>query len=157
MIKKKINGIWFYGLSGTGKTTASKFLKKNLFFKSLIIDGDIVRKYISTDLSYTLESRLVQLNRVYGICKISQMSDIFTITSTVYMNKKIIKKLKKLNILIIKIDRDFNSLKKYKIYKKKNVVGLDIKTKELDTDLIYNDGKKTFFRELNKYFIKFRY
>ena len=146
MIKKKINGIWFYGLSGTGKTTASKFLKKNLFFKSLIIDGDIVRKYISTDLSYTLESRLVQLNRVYGICKISQMSDIFTITSTVYMNKKIIKKLKKLNILIIKIDRDFNSLKKYKIYKKKNVVGLDIKTKELDTDLIYNDGKKTFFR-----------
>ena len=35
------------------ETTASKFLKK-LFNKSLLIDGDMVRKYVSTDLSYTL-------------------------------------------------------------------------------------------------------
>tara|TARA_B100000886_G_C20238294_1_gene413520 strand:- start:184 stop:657 length:474 start_codon:yes stop_codon:yes gene_type:complete len=157
MNKKKINGIWFYGLSGSGKTTASKFLKKKLFNKSLLIDGDIVRKYVSTDLSYTLESRLVQLNRVYGICKISHISNIFTITSTVYMNKKILDKLTKLKIITIKIERDFNSLKKYKVYKNKNVVGLDIKTNKLDTDFIYNDGKISFFKDIKKYFSNFSY
>ena len=25
------NGIWFYGLSGSGKTTSSKYLKKKYF------------------------------------------------------------------------------------------------------------------------------
>ena len=62
--KKIISGIWFYGLSGSGKTTVSKYLKNNVFKKSLIIDGDIVRKYISTDLKYTLSDRLIQLNRI---------------------------------------------------------------------------------------------
>ena len=43
--KKKIRtGIWFFGLSGTGKSFASKFIGK--YHKNcLIIDGDVVRKY----------------------------------------------------------------------------------------------------------------
>ena len=72
-MNKKINCM-VYGLSGIGKTDLLNFLKNYLI--NLLIDGDIVRKYVSTDLSYTLESRLVQLNRAYGICKISHMSNI---------------------------------------------------------------------------------
>jgi len=150
--KKIINGIWFYGLSGSGKTTVSKYLKKNTFKKSLIIDGDIVRKYISTDLKYTLSDRLIQLNRIYGLCKLCNMSNIFSISSTVYMNNITLKKLKKLNILVIKIDRDFNSLKKFKIYQNTNVVGVDIKSKILNTDIIYNAGNRNFFKLIKDYF-----
>ena len=73
------------------------------------------------------------------------------------MNKKILDKLTKLKIVTIKIDRDFNSLKKYKVYKNKNVVGLDIKTNKLDTDFIYNDGKISFFKDIKKYFSNFSY
>ena len=49
----KSNGLWFYGLSGSGKTYASKYLKK-LINNSFIIDGDEIRKNISFDLNYTL-------------------------------------------------------------------------------------------------------
>ena len=155
--KKIISGIWFYGLSGSGKTTVSKYLKNNIFKKSLIIDGDIVRKYISTDLKYTLSDRLIQLNRIYGLCKICNMSNIFSISSTVYMNNITLKKLKKLNILVIKIDRDFNSLKKFKIYKNTNVVGVDIKSKILNTDTIYNTGNRDFFKLIKDFFINYTY
>ena len=30
MINKKYKGVWFYGISGSGKTQASKYLKKKL-------------------------------------------------------------------------------------------------------------------------------
>ena len=30
MIIKKFKGIWFYGMSGAGKSIASKFLKKKI-------------------------------------------------------------------------------------------------------------------------------
>ena len=39
--KKK--GIWFFGLSGSGKTYASKIIKK-IKKNSITIDGDDVRK-----------------------------------------------------------------------------------------------------------------
>ena len=155
MNKRKINGIWFYGLSGSGKTTASSFLKEKIFKNSFVIDGDKVRKYISYDLSYNLKDRLIQLNRVLGICRIAHVSNVFTMVSTVYMDDKTLMKLKKLNIKVIKIERDFESLKKFKVYKNKNVVGLDIKAKILNTDVIFNDGTSSFFTDLKKFFIKY--
>ena len=66
--KKIITGIWFFGPSGCGKTFASKFItrhKKNY----IIIDGDVVRKYISFDLGYSKQERDKQIKRVYGIAK----------------------------------------------------------------------------------------
>ena len=41
MINKKFKGVWFYGISGSGKTQASKFFKKKIS-NSLILDGDQV-------------------------------------------------------------------------------------------------------------------
>ena len=42
----KYKGIWFYGLSGSGKTLLSKTIKKK--FKNIfLIDGDVIRKNIS--------------------------------------------------------------------------------------------------------------
>ena len=67
-MKKK--GIWFFGLSGSGKTFLSKKLKKKIK-NSFLIDGDEVRKYLSSDLDYTTESRILQCRRLYGIAKIS--------------------------------------------------------------------------------------
>ena len=53
-------GIWFYGLSGSGKTLLSKAIKKN-FFKIFLIDGDKVRKYVSYDFNYSQEDRNIQV------------------------------------------------------------------------------------------------
>ena len=69
MKKKKIRGIWFFGMSGVGKTYISQNLHKKIK-DSVLVDGDDVRKNISTDLGYIKEDRVKQIKRVLGICKI---------------------------------------------------------------------------------------
>ena len=93
-MKKIYKGIWFYGLSGSGKTYASKVLNKKIG-NSIIIDGDIVRKYISWNLGYSKADREIQIKRVYGIGKIAIKSDIFPIISTVYFNNQLNLRCKK--------------------------------------------------------------
>ncbi len=151
---KSIKGVWFYGLSGSGKTTSSKYLKKNIFKNALILDGDIIRKYISTDLGYEMKDRLIQLRRIVGLCKVCVKSGIFPICSTVYMNKKAIINLKKMQIIPIKIHRDFNKIKKFKIYRlKKNVFGKDLNyNKNFNEVLITNKSKKNLFIDLKNIF-----
>ena len=143
---KKIKGIWLYGLSGSGKSFISKKIKSNKN-KSIIIDGDEVRKHVSNDLGYTLKDRKVQLNRVYGIAKLIVNSGYYPIISTVYLNKKTVLLCKKLKILPIRVKRkDFDKIiSKHKTYKnKKNVVGKDIKYPKLKTIEIINNNKKNF-------------
>ena len=151
MILKKYNGIWFFGLSGSGKTLASNFLKKKIK-KFIILDGDKIRKHISFDLSYTLKDREIQLRRVYGMALLSIDSEVFPIVSTVYMSNQIVLKLKRKNILPIQMTRDFQKIKnRKKIYNinNKNVVGRDIKMKKFarlnlinNSDSIKNLKKK---------------
>ena len=93
--KKK--GIWFFGLSGSGKTYASKIIKK-IKKNSITIDGDDVRKFLSFDLGYSISDRKVQIRRILGLAKISLKSNLFPIISTVYMDKHVAKQLKKNNI-----------------------------------------------------------
>ena len=129
-MKKFFKGLWLYGLSGSGKTFISKFLKKRIK-NSVVVDGDTVRKYISFDLDYSKSSRTIQIKRMYGIGKIIIDSNKFPILSTVYFNKNLKEKCKNYNIIPIKVERlNFIKIKKnHKTYKnKKDVVGKDIFT-----------------------------
>ena len=109
MFQKKNKGIWFYGVSGAGKTIASKFIQKKIK-NSFLIDGDQVRKFISFDLGYSISDRKIQVKRVLGIVKISKQSKLFPIVSTVFMSPILKKKLKKEKIFLIKITRDFEKI-----------------------------------------------
>ena len=91
---QKIKGIWLYGLAGSGKTYASSFLKK-IKKNSFVIDGHKIREIISSDLKYDLKSRIIQLNRLYGIAILALDNGYFPIISSVYIDNNIIKKLKK--------------------------------------------------------------
>jgi len=153
--KKNKKGIWFFGLSGSGKTFASKFIKK--FIKNhFIIDGDRVRKYISFDLGYSRKNREMQIKRVYGMSKLSIQSKLFPIISTVYMNSTIAKKVKRDGIEIVKIERNMKKIfKTHKTYKnKKNVVSLDIKYPKINSKRIFNSQKKLFCSELKRLILK---
>lgn len=150
MLKKKYNGIWFYGLAGTGKSFASNFLKKKIKDKIILFDGDVIRKHVSFDLGYSLEDRKIQIKRVLGLIKIAKQSNIFSISSTVYLDKKTLNNLKKHSILAVEIQRDLSEIKKIRsIYKKnKNIVGKDIKIKKLNTIKFKNTGDKDFCTKL---------
>lgn len=66
MPKNKI--IWFTGLSGSGKTTLSIAL--NRYFPSYILDGDIIRKGLCSDLGFTDKDRTENIRRVAEVSKI---------------------------------------------------------------------------------------
>lgn len=151
---KKIKGIWFYGNAGTGKSIASKFLKKKIK-NSILLDGDQIRKYISFDLGYSIKDREIQIKRIYGISKLMKKSNMFPIASTVYMDKIIKNKLIKENILLVEIVRDFNKIKnRQNIYnnKMKHVIGKDIQNPKLRNILkiINNTSLKEFYKKLSK-------
>lgn len=136
-----MKGIWFFGLSGSGKTYASKFLKSKID-KSFIIDGDIVRKNISSDLDYDIKSREIQINRILGITKIVIVNKYFPIISTVYMNKKIANNLKRLDISLYFIKRNMDDIFiSHPTYKKNkiNIVGKDINYEKFEYKTLKND------------------
>ena len=150
MVQKK--GIWFYGLSGSGKSFASELLSKKIKH-SCLIDGDVVRKYISYDLKYSKKDRNIQLHRMLGISRISIESNIFPIISTVWMNKKILVESKKVGIKVIKIETDINNLiNTHKTYKnKKDVVGINLRySRNLITETIINNKDKEYWKTLKK-------
>ena len=148
-MKKK--GFWFYGLSGSGKTYATKYLNKKIK-NSIIVDGDIVRKYISTDLKYHLSHRKIQITRVLGLAKIILNSKMIPIISTVYLDSKTSKKAEKIGIKIMRINRNMSKVfKSHPTYKnKKNVVGRDIEYKNIKSKTIFNDTRKKFCQRLKK-------
>ena len=144
-----IKGYWFFGFSGSGKSFASRYLKKKIK-NSIVIDGDVVRKYISFDLNYSKKHRDMQIKRIYGIGKIVIKSNMFPIISTVWMNKAILKKARSIGIKVIKINySNFN--KKLTLRKiKKNIVGHDIFYENFNTDEIINKKNSNFTKLLCK-------
>jgi hypothetical protein len=65
----KENGkiIWITGNSGAGKSTLARLLRPHL--GAIILDGDDMRRSISTDLGFSMEDRNEQNLRVAGLAK----------------------------------------------------------------------------------------
>src|SRR6476659_4298961 len=59
--------IWFTGLPSAGKTTIAQALAKRLTDEGLaveVLDGDVIRTYLSQDLGFTREDRDENVRRV---------------------------------------------------------------------------------------------
>ena len=113
MTKNKYLGVWFFGLSKSGKTFSSRYLKKKIK-NNFLVDGDIIRKKISFDLGYKISDRKIQLERLLGISEISIQNNCFPIVSSVYMTK-IIYQMRKKSIFWLKLRKMLSWMKKLKI------------------------------------------
>jgi len=76
--------LWFTGLHGSGKSTIARKLieilrKSNV--EATLLDGDELRKTISSDLGYSLEERNEHMKRVANLCKENSQKEILTIAS----------------------------------------------------------------------------
>ena len=145
-------GIWFYGLSGSGKTLASEISAQS-HGNSFLIDGDIVRKHISFDLDFTISDRSIQIQRVFGLSQIVIGNGLFPICSTVIMTQEVLNKCTRSGLIVIEILRPKTQLIAARtIYRNnKNVVGVDIPQAKLDTHKIYNEGDETFKEKVLRY------
>lgn len=127
--------IWIIGLSGSGKTyTANNLeniLKKN--YRTIIVDGDEVRKYLTYDLGYSIRDRKKNSKKIQDLSLYLESLGFLVIVPILSLfnehqiiNRKIFKKY-----FQIYIKADLETLKKKdikEIYKKKkNIVGKDIK------------------------------
>lgn len=141
LAKKNFNykpkGLWFFGMSGSGKTFASNYIKK-FVIGSFLIDGDEIREKISFDLGYTLKDRKIQVKRVLGIAKICVNQGLYPIISTVYFDKKLLSSVEKIRISLIEIQRN-DEIVNFKIRNEKNIVGKDILQEEIKCNKIIND------------------
>jgi ATP-dependent 26S proteasome regulatory subunit len=138
--KIKYKGLWFFGLSGTGNTYISKKISKKMK-NSFIIDGDVVRSLVSFDLGYSLKDRVEQNKRVLGLAKIVILNNQFPIISSVYLDPKISKDIKKNKINIINLIGKKNTNINKKLSNKKNVVGRDINQPKINCEVLENNFK----------------
>ena len=152
-VKERSKGIWFYGLSGSGKSFASSVCKE-FIPNAFVVDGDDVRKYVSTDLSYSEIDRKVQTNRILGISKIVIQNKMFPIISTVTMQSDLLGECNKLQIEVVLLNRPMDQIYKVReIYKNRsNVVGKDIVLEKFDTRTLANDGTDKFEKRLRELF-----
>ena len=133
--KKKGILFWITGISGSGKTTIAKkilkFIKKN-YGSTIILSGDDLRHIFSLN-KYSLTDREKIALSYSKFCKKITNQGINVIFATVSMFHKIrkynIKNIENYFEIYIKSDlKKIIKLKKKKLYyKKKNIVGLDLK------------------------------
>ena len=137
--KSKKKGIlfWITGLSGSGKTTIAKLIKKDIvknYGPTILVSGDDLRKIFNFN-KYTLVERKLLAKKFCNFAKFITNQNINLIFATVAMmhaprnwNRKNID-----NYVEIFIKTEINKIieaKKKKIYHKKNIgdiVGLNIK------------------------------
>jgi len=78
--------IWFFGLSGAGKTTLAYEIDRVLKKRNLnttILDGDIVRKGLNKDLGFTKNDRNENIRRVAEVCKLMLEAGIIPIVAAI--------------------------------------------------------------------------
>jgi len=80
----KATCIWFFGLSGAGKTTIANKLRDKFLVRGLKVqrlDGDVVRKILTKDLGFSMEDRFEHIRRVVFVAKLLMKNGINVVAS----------------------------------------------------------------------------
>ena len=73
MVNWEPSVLWLTGLSGAGKTTIARTLEESLEEMGVtccVLDGDDLRKTLSSDLGYSAQDRLENMRRVAEVAKL---------------------------------------------------------------------------------------
>jgi adenylyl-sulfate kinase len=78
--------IWLTGLSGAGKSTVSHLLEERLRAvggRVEVLDGDVVRTWLSKGLGFTKEDRDENIRRIGFVCELLSRNGVIAIASTI--------------------------------------------------------------------------
>lgn len=78
--------IWLTGLPGSGKTTLGQSLLEELRLRGKrteLLDGDEIRKTISSELGFTKHDRDIHLRRVTYICELLNRNSVIAIVALI--------------------------------------------------------------------------
>lgn len=83
-MQQKPHVLWLTGLSGSGKSTLASALEMALIekgFKVYLLDGDLVRKGLNKDLSFSAVDRSENIRRTGEVCKLFNDAGLVVITA----------------------------------------------------------------------------
>jgi adenylyl-sulfate kinase len=83
-LNQKALVVWLTGLSGSGKSTLAQLLDHQLLangFKSIVIDGDVLRKGLNSDLGFSVADRTENIRRAGELSRLAADSGLIVITS----------------------------------------------------------------------------
>lgn len=88
MQKMKGKGVtlWFTGLSGSGKTTISKGVERELGARNCLVevlDGDVVRTHLSKGLSFSKQDRDINIRRIGFVANLLSRNGVLAITAAI--------------------------------------------------------------------------
>lgn len=78
--------LWLTGLSGSGKTTLAYMLEKELQGRRStveVLDGDVVRTHLSSELGFTKKDRDTNITRVGYICQLLSRNGVIAIAALI--------------------------------------------------------------------------
>ncbi|MGI9020372.1 MAG: adenylyl-sulfate kinase [Solirubrobacterales bacterium] len=84
--------LWFTGLSGSGKTTITNQLVKELRKRDVtleVLDGDIVRENLSKGLGFSTEDRDTNIRRIAFVANLLSRNGVPVITAAISPYKEI--------------------------------------------------------------------
>jgi CO dehydrogenase nickel-insertion accessory protein CooC1 len=93
-LKQRGVTIWLTGLSGSGKTTISRYLEKELLqrqYKVEVLDGDVVRQHLTKDLGFSKSDRDLNIRRI-GKKVIEAIYSLFHGSEASWINIAFVKK-----------------------------------------------------------------
>ncbi|UCS95063.1 adenylyl-sulfate kinase [Echinicola marina] len=78
--------IWFFGLSGAGKSTLASALHEHFRkagVRSIVLDGDKIRKGISSGLDFSKEDRRENVRRIAEVCRLMLEAEVIPIVAAI--------------------------------------------------------------------------
>ena len=83
--------VWFTGMSGAGKSTIAHALVarlRTLAYRSKVLDGDVLRTGLNSDLGFSDEARTENLRRVAHVAALFREEGFVTVTATISPDPK---------------------------------------------------------------------
>jgi adenylyl-sulfate kinase len=78
--------VWFTGMSGAGKSTISTLLEqrlRRLKAKVEVLDGDVVRTYLSKGLGFSKQDRDENIRRIGFVCELLSRNGVIEIAAAI--------------------------------------------------------------------------
>ena len=98
--------LWFTGLSGAGKTTISKGVALELKARGCrveVLDGDIVRTHLSSELGFSKKDRDINVRRIGFVSSLLSRNQVIAIVAAISPYRDVRNEVRQMNQTFVEV------------------------------------------------------